>query len=977
MQEPAWTFVEELQKPLHSQKPVFWEDRLAQADELSLAGGIVVHMSFPDPEQVLQTALDDFSRFCQIMDLAGPLEKPVILEIRAGETACFEAFRLIVDSAGLVLEAADSEGIRRGLVFLEESILSSGAPVLACQTKEQRPHIRTRLSRCFFGPIKRPPMNRDELEDQVNYYPDEYLNRLAHEGVNALWLTITFRDTVPVQTLPGFGRRAAVHLPKLRQTVARCARYGIRVFVFFIEPTAFIDERDNPRYLDIRLYERDYPELIGNRQGQLAGFCPSSELARTFLFEAARTLFQLVPGLGGLIDISVGERFTHCSSWWNGQNNCPRCSQRKPAEVLADVLDCLQRGMREASPTAEFISWPYGQYLLWGEEETVTAAGQVPEQVILQHNFESAGRIEQLGRLRKADDYWLSYTGPSDLFRRCALAARQNNTRMFAKLQVGCSHEVASVTHVPVPGILYDKYSRMRDLGVSGAMQSWYFGNYPSLMTRAAGRLSFEPFPPDKSSFLHNLARPDWGPHADSVVQAWTLFQEAYAQYPVYHVFGYYAPLHDGPVWPLYLQPVNRPLIPNWKYMPEFPVQGDRIGECLQDAFTLAEALLLCDRLSRTWQQGLRQLESIEPFFQNDIDRRRDINTARALGILFASGANILRFYALREQMADSSGTAALACLAQLRRIIRQEIANSRQLAECCRIDPALGFNSEHEGYRFYPEKLDNRIRQLESLQQTDYPALEQRIRQGLLPFPVWTGQAPDRPVCPVIAVTDTGRPDVKPDTPALNTGSAESSAGPSHENKTTTIRTADGLIQAVFQASYDETELTLSIHCRGEARPLLLRFFPQRLWPDRTYHFDPLTGQTTLQVRDPDRPPLIVPELDTTVCRTDPAALPGPGAKTPGRNRPESWTTVRIRLPFAELQRPEACRCQPLRFNLIIGETKPAEDKTTETKQSFGKDAPAWVRREPIAQRLAQSPVNPDEYGWLQFYQGGEEPCG
>jgi hypothetical protein len=117
------------------------------------------------------------------------------------------------------------------------------------------------------------------LEDQVNYYPDEYLNRLAHEGVNALWLTITFRDTVPITVLPGFGRRADVHLPKLRETVRRCARYGIRIYVFFIEPTAFMDDRDNVRYLDIKAYEKDYPELIGNRQSQMAGFCPSSELA--------------------------------------------------------------------------------------------------------------------------------------------------------------------------------------------------------------------------------------------------------------------------------------------------------------------------------------------------------------------------------------------------------------------------------------------------------------------------------------------------------------------------------------------------------------------------------------------------------------------------------------------------------------------------------------------------------------------------
>ncbi|MEA4889856.1 MAG: hypothetical protein VB070_10375 [Clostridiaceae bacterium] len=942
MKEPVWGFIEELQKPLHIGKPAYWHMRAAQDQELSLAGGIRVNFAFPDPAGVLETALTDFGRFCQIMDLEGKQqdESAVQLLIREADTECFEAFRLRVGTLSLILEAADTEGLRRGLVFLEEQITAAGAPVLPLGLSEQKPFIRTRLSRCFFGPIKRPPMNRDELEDDINYYPDEYLNRLAHEGVNALWLTITFRDTVPSRILPGFGRRAAVHIPKLQQTVARCARYGIRIFAFFIEPTAFIDERNNNRYLDLKQYEKDFPELIGHRQDNLAGFCPSSDLARSFLYEAAHTLFELVPGLGGMIDISVGERFTHCRSLQSDRNNCPRCSKREPRDVLADVLSCLQNGMHDANPQAEFISWPYSQYLLWGDAGTAEAAGHVPSGVILQHNYESSGITEQLGRLRRADDYWLSYTGPSDLYRRCAVNARANGTRMFAKLQVGCSHEVASATHVPVPGILYDKYRRMKELGVSGAMQSWYFGNYPSMMTRAAGRLSFEPFPMDKMGFLSALARPCWGPYTETVVRAWEYFQEAYAQYPVYHVFGYYAPMHDGPVWPLYLQPVNKPLIPNWKFMPEFPEYGDRIGECLQDAFTLEEALLLCSRLQRTWQEGVHLLDALEPVFSDDTDRRRDINTARALGILFTSGYDILRFYQLREFLADATGEEALGCLTQMKELVNREIGCSRQLIQYCLIDPALGFNSEHEGYRFYPDKLENRIQQLQGLLQTDFPALEMSIREGRMPFPQYTGKDPDRAVytCPLAVRADHGTGAFGVNWQAVGlSGTLEQGA-------------------ARFKACYDENWLYLAVTFNGKARPLTIRLFPQRLWPDRTYVFDPATASTKLIVRDPVRPPLWPESLDTemTSGSQEPASA---GAAAESGN---AATTVAVRIAFDELQRPEHCRLNPLRVNLILtGEH--AEDQV-----DF--DSYAWVRRPAIAQRLAQSPVNPDEYGWFSF---------
>ena len=71
--------------------------------------------------------------------------------------------------------------------------------------------------------------------DDVDYYPDAYLDRLAREGVNGLWLTIEFADFSRELTgeLPdGAERRIA----KLRRTVEKCARHGIKVWIFCIEP---------------------------------------------------------------------------------------------------------------------------------------------------------------------------------------------------------------------------------------------------------------------------------------------------------------------------------------------------------------------------------------------------------------------------------------------------------------------------------------------------------------------------------------------------------------------------------------------------------------------------------------------------------------------------------------------------------------------------------------------------------------------
>jgi hypothetical protein len=46
-----------------------------------------------------------------------------IIKTAYSETECFEAYRIVVDKDGCTVLAADTEGIRRGLVFLEDEML--------------------------------------------------------------------------------------------------------------------------------------------------------------------------------------------------------------------------------------------------------------------------------------------------------------------------------------------------------------------------------------------------------------------------------------------------------------------------------------------------------------------------------------------------------------------------------------------------------------------------------------------------------------------------------------------------------------------------------------------------------------------------------------------------------------------------------------------------------------------------------------
>jgi len=154
---------------------------------------------------------------------------------------------LTVEPAGIRIQATETEGVRRAIYLLEERLIGSKGPFLKPGTTERRPWLKNRVSRCFFGPIKRPPFNRDELMDDVDYYPDAYLDRLAREGVNGLWLTVEFRDLRVGSSFAPTCPDAEKRLAKLRRVVDQCARYGVKIWLFCIEPACFAPNDPTPR----------------------------------------------------------------------------------------------------------------------------------------------------------------------------------------------------------------------------------------------------------------------------------------------------------------------------------------------------------------------------------------------------------------------------------------------------------------------------------------------------------------------------------------------------------------------------------------------------------------------------------------------------------------------------------------------------------------------------------------------------------
>ena len=628
----------------------------------------------------------------------------------------------------------DAWTFREELARPEEG--KQGAALPASVTEGKTPWLRNRISRCFFGPIKRPPFNRDELADDVDYYPDEYLKRLAREGVNGLWLTGELRELAETS----FTKRdplADRRMAKLNRTVGKCAKYGIKTWLFMIEPK--IVPMDDPLC-------REHPELFSQptryRGRDCMVMCSSKPACRRYLEESARDVFSRVPGLGGFINISHGERTTSCLSYLYATNDCtghykcPLCTKIPPWQVHCQTLGALAAGMKAANPDAEAITWPYHSMPLPTRAEWVKGlADHVPPNCIFQYNFESGALKEQLGKVRCGGDYWLSWEGPSGNFLEMANRVLAKESRLSAKIQVGCSHEVATVPFVPAPGLLYRKFRAMKKVGVTDAMMCWYFGNYPGVMNKAAGYLAYEDFDAEgEDAFLLRLAQDDWGGESQRVVRVWQALAEGYRNYPMSNCFQYYGPVHAGIAWPLYPDVSAKSLEPTWE--PYRAMSGDVVGECLEN-HTLDEALSLLRRATDAFDSVRGDVDALAKAVAGNREREGDVRVMRALAIQFAAAREVLAFYAARR---DRSIAGMCAALEESRRLTREMLP----LAEA---DSRLGFHSEAESHLYHPALLKWRLDALERAERRLAEIRRIIEAEGAWPLSEFESAAPTFPV--------------------------------------------------------------------------------------------------------------------------------------------------------------------------------------------------------------------------------------
>jgi hypothetical protein len=395
------------------------------------------------------------------------------------------------------------------------------------------PENTFRLRYCFsyFGSTGDPFAG-----DTRQSYPDAYLARLSELGVNGVWLQAVLYELTPFPWDPARSDGWQERLARLAELVTRARRFGVGVYLYLNEPRAM-----PPSFFEV------HPELEGVSEGTYSALCTSCEPVKAYLREAVATVCRRVPGLAGFFSISASENLTTCHSHYMGAA-CPRCRDRSPAEVVAEV-NCLYReGIAAAGSDARLIVWDWG----WQDSWVTDIIARLPDDVLLMSVSEWDLPIRRGGVDGVVTEYSMSAIGPGPRALRHWAAARQRGLGTMAKVQVGTTWELSAVPYMPAVANVVEHIRRLRDRGVQGLMLSWTLGGYPCPAIEAAVRLG-EPGS-DPEQVLLETARHWFGDEAaDAVVEAWRVCSRTFQEFPYSQTTVYAAPLQMGPanlLWP-------------------------------------------------------------------------------------------------------------------------------------------------------------------------------------------------------------------------------------------------------------------------------------------------------------------------------------------------------------------------------------------------------------------------------------------
>ena len=517
------------------------------------------------------------------------------------------------------------------------------------------------------------------LDDSVDLLPDRLLHEYAKAGINGIWMQGLLYQLVECPFCPSMSKGWEKRIGNLKRMAQKAARFGVRIYLYFNEPRAMSEK-----------FFEEYSHLRGEKEGDFYAMCTSTKEVQDYLYSGMKKLFSMVPELGGFFTITMSENLTNCYSRsylaekeGTGDISCPRCRERKPWEVVAEVNNLLARGAHDGNPDVKAIAWTWGWHDAWADK----VIPLLTEGQIVQCTSEEALKFCIGGVEGRVLDYTMSLCGPGEKANSLWKVARECGMQMSAKVQMNNTWEMAIVPYIPVLSKVEQHVNQLKEQGIQHLQVSWTLGGCPSPNLRLASWLM-----EDKGSLKDFLI--DWlGENlAEGVYVAQQKLGDAFSNYPFHLDTLYYGPQNFGSMAPFFLKETGyQATMVGFPYDDLERWSGIYPPEVYEEQYRL---------LVEGWKEGLTELLTYKGYHA-ELDEM--ILMAQAVLCQFESAYHHIQFVNRRDGMLKE----------ELLRIVREEMKTVQSLIGLRLQDSRIGYESSN--HYFYTlqdlkEKLVNLV---------------------------------------------------------------------------------------------------------------------------------------------------------------------------------------------------------------------------------------------------------------------------
>ena len=562
--------------------------------------------------------------------------------------------------------------------FIER--LSKPPPAPALDGLKAKPLFAPRYCYSYFAPY-------GDFSKDIDPFPDGYLARLADSGVDGVWLVGRMDKLAPFpwEPRPVLTTSIDENLANLRALVARAARQKIGVYLYLNEP------RTMP--LD---FFKTHPELKGTASGQQACLCISTPEVKKYVVDSIAYICKAVPDLAGIFTISGSENLTHCWSHGNG-SSCPRCAGHA-AQTYAQANVLIQEGIGQSGTKAQLIIWDWG----WPDGLAEQIISGLPAEAAFMSVSEWSMKIKRGGVDSVVGEYCISAVGPGPRATRNWEFARKHGMKTIAKIQANCTWELSSVPYIPAVENVARHAANLRDAKVNGLMLGWTLGGSPSPNLEVVEEIGNDANVTVEEALSRVAARRFGAEHAPAIVKAWKTYSTAFSEFPFHIQLVYDAPLQVGPANPLFEKPTGRHAT-----MTGFPYDDLKTWRV---QFPADVYISQFNKMADGFEQGVAELKRALPNTGVGEPFREELNVAETCAIHFRSVANQARFVVARDALAAGKTAAeAQPHLAELERVLRDEIALAKRLYAIQEHDSRIGFEAANQ-YFYVPMDLAEKV---------------------------------------------------------------------------------------------------------------------------------------------------------------------------------------------------------------------------------------------------------------------------